>query len=150
MQITDNIYHRLSLLSFDLDAHQINTSSFANSDDIYKDNIGIRYALRALPTPKLTIDLSYDYFSQYNTQMGSHVSDWHFNSDVPNYNRQRLDSLALELYKLYPEDMEYLSDSNGDITDNGNSSYNHDVSGWNKRLVRSPVSYTHLTLPTKA
>ena len=137
MQITDNIYHRLSLLSFDLDAHQINTSSFAKSDDIYKDNIGIRYALRALPTPKLTIDLSYDYFSQYNTQMGNHVSDWHFNSDVPNYNRQRLDSLALELYKLYPEDMEYLSDSNGDIMDNGNSSYNHDVSGWSKRLVRS-------------
>ena len=77
MQITDNIYHRLSLLSFDLDAHQINTSSFAKSDDIYKDNIGIRYALRALPTPKLTIDLSYDYFSQYNTQMGNHVFDYH-------------------------------------------------------------------------
>ncbi len=137
MQLTDNIYQRLSLFSFDLDAHQINASSYAESDDIYKDNIGIRYALRALPTPKLTIDLTYDYFSQYNTQMGEHVYDWHFNSDVPTYNRQRLDSLAIELYKLYPEDMSYVADTNGDITDNGNTSYNHDVTGWNKRLVRS-------------
>ena len=137
MQLTDNIYHRLSLFSFDLDAHQVNASSYAESDDIYKDNIGIRYALRALPTPKLTIDLTYDYFSQYNTQMGDHVYDWHFNSDVPTYNRQRLDSLALKLYERYPEDMAYLADTNGDITDKGNSSYNNDVSGWNKRLVRS-------------
>ena len=32
--------------------------------------------------------------------------------------------------------MTYLNDTNGDITDNGNSTYNHDVSGWSKRLVR--------------
>ena len=137
MQLTDNIYHNLSLFSFDLDAHQINASEFAKSDDVYKDNIGIRYAIRALPTPKLTIDLSYDYFSQYNTQMGDHVSDWHFDSDVPTYHRQRLDSLAIELYKLYPDDMTYLADTNGDITDDGNTSYNHNRSGWSKRLVRS-------------
>tara|TARA_B110000438_G_scaffold300989_1_gene354717 strand:- start:5282 stop:7900 length:2619 start_codon:yes stop_codon:yes gene_type:complete len=136
-QLSKNIYHRLSFFSFDLDAHQINTSEFARSDDIYKDNLGVHYAIRALPIPKLTIDLSYDYFSQYNTQMGNHVFDWHFSSDVPNYNGQRLDSLALELYKVYPEDMPYLADSNGDISDDGNTSYNHDISGWNKRLVRS-------------
>ena len=139
MQLRDNIYHRLSLFSYDLKSHQINVSKFANSDDVYKDNLGIRYALRALPTPKLTIDLSYEYFSQYNTQMGNHIFDWHFNSDVPAYNGQRLDSLAIELYNnpLYHEDMTYLNDTNGDITDNGNSTYNHDVSGWSKRLVRS-------------
>ena len=136
-QLTDKIYQRLSLNSFDLNAHQINASEYAKSDDIYKDNIGIRYAFRALPSPKLTVDLSYDYFSQYNTQMGDHVSDWHFDSNVPNFNRQRLDSLAVELYKVYPEDMPYLEGTDGDITDDGNQSYNHNRSGWSKRLVRS-------------
>ena len=136
-QLTDKIYQRLSLNSFDLNAHQINASEYAESDDIYKDNIGIRYAFRALPSPKLTVDLSYDYFSQYNTQMGDHVSDWHFDSNVPNFNRQRLDSLAVELYKVYPEDMPYLEGTDGDITDDGNQSYNHNRSGWSKRLVRS-------------
>ena len=48
-QLTDKIYQRLSLYSFDLNAHQINASKNAESDDIYKDNIGIRYAFRALP-----------------------------------------------------------------------------------------------------
>jgi iron complex outermembrane receptor protein len=56
---------------------------------------------------------------------------------VPNFNRQRLDSLAVELYKVYPEDMPYLEGTDGDITDHGNQSYNHNLSGRSNRLVRS-------------
>jgi iron complex outermembrane receptor protein len=69
--------------------------------------------------------------------MGDHVADWHFDSNVPNFNRQRLDSLAVELYKVYPEDMPYLEGTDGDITDHGNQSYNHNLSGRSNRLVRS-------------
>ena len=33
--------------------------------------------------------------------------------------------------------MPYLEGTNGDITDDGNQSYNHNRSGWGKRLIRS-------------
>ena len=143
-QFTDKIYQRLSVSSFDLTAHQtnagkqimgINDTTYVNSPNKYKDNIGIRYSLRALPSPKLTIDFSYDHFSQKNTQQGNHVSDWHFNSDFSRYHRAPLDSLIKELYLIYPDDMKYLAHSNGDITDDGIFSYNHNTLGKSERVA---------------
>ena len=46
-----------------------------------------------------------------------------------------MDSLIKELYLLYPDDMEYLAHSNGDINDDGIFSYNHNTLGKSERVT---------------
>ena len=121
-RLTDKIYSRLSVYSFDYNGYLTNT--FDNSPEKYKNNIGGRLALRALPTEKLTLDLSMDYYTEDQNQMGGHVSDW------------RISTSSGGLYNNLPLDSIYLVMDSVDIRDGGIYSYNHDTTGYASRDLR--------------
>ncbi len=120
-RFTDTIYGRISGYSFDHDGYLTNT--FDNSQKKYKDNLGGRIALRAVPTPKLTLDISFDYLHEDLKDIGGHVSDWRISSQYGLYDGKILDSIMFAM-------------DSTDINDGGIYTFNHDTTGYTKRDLK--------------
>ena len=88
-KLTDGLFTRFSGYTFDYDGYLTNIVN--NTREKYKNNIGGRIALRSIPSPKLTVDLSLDYYQEDLSQMGEHISDWRISSQDPMYNDKTLD-----------------------------------------------------------
>ncbi len=130
-KISDKIYSRVSGYSFNYDGYLKN--AFNNKTEKYKNNLGGRVAIRALPTPKLTIDLSMDFFNEDLTKIGGHISDYRISSSSTNFDNKRLDSLYYNLKSI-------------DITDDGKYSYNHDTTSISNKEIYSATLNTNYRL----
>ncbi len=120
-RFTDKIYARLSGYSFDHDGYLTNT--FDNSKEKYKNNLGGRFAIRTVPTPKLTLDVSFDFLHEDLKDIGAHVSDWRISSGYGVYDGKALDSIIFAM-------------DSTDINDDGIYSYNLDSTGYTKRDLK--------------
>ena len=112
-KLTDGLYTRLSGYTFDYDGYLTNTAN--NTREKYKNNIGGRIALRSIPSPKLTVDLSLDYYQEDLSQMGEHISDWRISSNSSTYNDKPLDSIYYAMDSI-------------DISDENIYTFTHDLS----------------------
>lgn len=120
-RLSDKIFTRLSGYDFNYDGYL--TNAYNQSQEKFKNNSGIRWAIRAIPTSKLTLDLSLDYYKEDLNKVGGHISDWRMDSGSPSYNGKPLDSL-------------YYAIDSVDVTDDGIYSYNNDTTGYlNRRLT---------------
>lgn len=119
-RLNDKIYTRLSGYNFQYDGYIKNT--YNQSQEKFKNNTGLRWALRIVPTKKLTLDFSFDYYKEDLNKISGHISDWRINSSSSNFNSLPLDSI-------------YFSIDSVDITDDGIYSYNNDAIGKSKRLL---------------
>jgi len=117
-RITDKIYGRFSGYSFDHDGYLTNT--YDNSREKYKNNIGGRFAIRVVPTSKLTLDISYDYLQEDLKDVGGHISDWRISSNSSTYDGKPLDSIMIAMDSII-------------INDDGIYSFNFDSTGYTKR-----------------
>ncbi|MBC8395398.1 MAG: TonB-dependent receptor [Candidatus Marinimicrobia bacterium] len=120
-RIADKIYGRFSGYSFDHDGYLTNT--FDKSREKYKNNLGGRFAIRTVPTPKLTLDISFDYLHEDLKDIGGHVSDWRISSNYGVYDGKSLDSIMFAI-------------DSSIINDDGIYSYNHDTTGYTKRDLK--------------
>ena len=117
-RITDKIYGRFSGYSFDHDGYLTNT--FDNSREKYKNNLGGRFAIRSVSTPKLTLDISYDFLQEDLKDISGHVSDWRISSRSSTFDGKPLDSIMIAIDSTV-------------INDDGIYSYNLDSTGSTKR-----------------
>lgn len=120
-RFTEKIYARISGYSFDHDGYL--TNAFDNSQEKYKNNIGGRFAIRAVPTPKLTLDVSFDFLHEDLKDIGGHVSDWRISSGYGLYDGKALDSIMFAMDSTV-------------INDDGIYSYNLDSTGYTKRDLK--------------
>ena len=120
-RFTEKIYARISGYSFDHDGYLTNT--FDNSQEKYENNLGGRFAIRAVPTPKLTLDVSFDFLHEDLKDIGGHVSDWRISTGYGLYDGKPLDSIMFAMDSTI-------------INDNGNFSYNLDSTGYTKRDLK--------------
>ena len=130
-KLTDGLYTRLSGYTFDYDGYLTNTAN--NTREKYKNNIGGRIALRSIPSPKLTVDLSLDYYQEDLSQMGEHISDWRISSQDPMYNDKPLDSIYYAMDSI-------------DISDENIYTFTHDTAGYWHRDLKGMTINTNYSI----
>ncbi len=119
-RLNEKVFTRFSVYDFKWDGYLNN--AFNNSQEKFKNNTGVRWAIRAIPSSKLTLDFSLDYYKEDLNKVAGHISDWRMDSGSPSYDDKPLDSL-------------YYTMDSVDITDNGIYSYNNDTTGVLNRLL---------------
>ena len=119
-RLNEKVFTRFSIYDFKWDGYLKN--AFNNSQEKFKNNTGVRWAIRAIPSSKLTLDFSLDYYKEDLNKIAGHISDWRYTSSSPGYDGLPLDSLYYSLDSI-------------DITDDGIYSFNNDTTGVLNRLL---------------
>ena len=131
LPLTDWIYAKSTLFYSYWDGYL--TNSYNGRQEKYDNTFGGRFALRAVPLRRLTIDFSYDFSRDDIIGAGYHVSDWHLTSDAPTLNGTLIDSL-------------YEARWDSIITDEGRYFYRHDTTTYYKRNLTGATLTLNYTL----